>query len=249
MEFERIADKKRLNFIKHALLENAPPYSAVLDVGCGNGIITIEVGKMGYQVTGIDSSERSISNARAANSLSNVEFSVVAAGEFTPPPSNYSAIICSEVIEHLHQPGDLLQQLRSALKDDGILIVTVPNGYGPRELLVTKPVQYLQKKNNMVWRLINALKRKLGYSGITVQSSADDLTHIQFYTYSSLSKLAIENGFRIVKVAKGNFMEQVFPFSLIARRSITLQKLDCKLADVLPKAFSSGFMTVWKKKN
>jgi SAM-dependent methyltransferase len=248
MEFSRIADKKRLQFIIDAITKYVPAGEEVLDVGCGNGIITVAVGKSGFNVTGIDSSRKTIEAAQSLNYLSNVKFMVVAAGEFPIQQGKFAAIICSEVLEHLQDPGDLLKILHASLNNNGILIVTVPNGKGPRELLVTRPVQYLQKKNNIVWRFVSAIKRSLGYKGTTVQSSADDLTHIQFFTRSSLEQLATSHGFEIMTIRKSNFIEQVFPFSLVMKRSSTLQKLDCKLADWLPLAFTSGFMMVWRKK-
>lgn len=247
MEFERIADKKRLDFIRQSLLENVPPNSVILDVGCGNGIITAAIGKMGFFVTGIDSSEESIHVARSRNKLPNVNFFVDTAVDFPTNPQKYDAIICSEVLEHLHNPSGLLSALRSSLKDAGILVVTVPNGRGPRELLVTKPVQYLQRKNNVAWRILSSGKQMLGYRGITVQSSATDLRHIQFFTYAALQKLAESAGFVITSFKKSNFIEQVFPFSILFKRSTTLQRFDCWLADRLPAALTSGFMTVWRK--
>ena len=247
MEFVRIADKKRVDFITNAISKNIPAGEAILDIGCGNGIITMAVGSMGYQVTGIDSSKKTIDTAQASNNLPNVKFIVVDAGKITLPQGKFSAIICSEVLEHLHDPASLLMIIKKILKEDGILIVTVPNGRGPRELMVTKPVQYLQKKNNFIWKLLSSVKKLLGYTGTTVQSGADDLSHIQFYTYATLSKLAASQGFKIEEIKKTNFIEQVFPFSLLIKRSLALQKLDCRLADKLPLSFTSGFMMIWRK--
>jgi 2-polyprenyl-3-methyl-5-hydroxy-6-metoxy-1,4-benzoquinol methylase len=247
MEFSRIADKKRLRFIVDAITKNIPAGEEVLDVGCGNGIITAAVGKSGFLVTGIDSSEKTIALAKSSNDLPNVKFMVVAAGDLAVQPGKFAAIICSEVLEHLSHPSALLDILKKSLKDNGILLVTVPNGRGPRELLVTKPVQHLQKKNNLAWKLVSAIKKVLRYKGTTIQSSAEDLRHIQFFTPASLRKLASASGFRIVSIKKSNFVEEVFPFSLLIKRSETLQRLDCKLADWLPLSFTSGFMMVWKK--
>jgi 2-polyprenyl-3-methyl-5-hydroxy-6-metoxy-1,4-benzoquinol methylase len=247
MEFSRIADKKRLEFIVDAINKNIPPGEHVLDVGCGNGIISRAVAVLGYEVTAIDTSEKTIRQASSGN-LANVNFVVVPAGEFTPEHGKYSAIICSEVLEHLGDPSALLEALNKSLKDNGILLVTVPNGRGPRELFVTRPVQYLQKKNNIFWRVLKGFKKLLGYRGTTVQSSADDLTHLQFFTRSSLSRLAVSNGFEITVIKKTNFIEQVFPFSLLTKHVAALQKLDCNLAEVLPLGFTSGYMMVWKKK-
>src|SRR5688572_3182014 len=147
MEFARIADKKRLDFITKAITQNIPITGQILDVGCGNGIITRAIGAKGYNITGIDSSEKTIEAANAANTLSNVKFTVFSAEDLARDDRKYSAIICSEVLEHLEKPGQFVLQLHKCLRDDGILIVTVPNGLGPRELLVTRPVQFLQYKS------------------------------------------------------------------------------------------------------
>ncbi len=247
MEFVRFADKKRVDFIKDALKDSVPPAASILDIGCGNGIISRAVGAMGYTVTGMDVSPKAISNAISSNTLPNVNFKVADTGKLKPEPSKYAAIICSEVLEHLPKPSSLLGILHKSLKNEGLLIVTVPNGTGPRELFVTRPVQYFQKKNNIAWRLISSVKKLLGYHGITIQSAADDLMHIQFFTVKTLFALAASSDFRIDVIKKSNFIEQVFPFSLITRRSLTLQKLDCMVADKLPLRFTSGFMSIWKK--
>jgi len=247
MEFTRIADIKRVKFITDEVMGNCPPGGHVLDIGCGNGLISRALGEAGFNVLGIDVSEKTIAVAKAANTLNNVRFEVVPAGALQPAPAKYHAIVCSEVLEHLHHPSELLNIIHSSLKDNGVLIVTVPNGRGPRELFVTRPIQALQKNNGLAWRLMSRIKSLMGYKGITVQSAADDLTHIQFFTVSSLKKLAIVTGFTIEDIVPTNFIEQVFPFSLIAKRSTRLQNLDCRLSDRLPLGFTSGFMSTWKK--
>ncbi len=247
MEFTRIADIKRVKFITDAVIAGCPPGGQILDIGCGNGIVSRSIGKAGFNVLAIDVSEKTIAVARAGNTLNNVRFEVVPAGSLQPDPGKYDAIICSEVLEHLFQPEELLKVIYSSLKENGILIVTVPNGRGPRELFVTRPIQALQKNNGFAWRIMSRIKSGMGYKGITVQSAADDLMHVQFFTTSSLKKLALQTGFKIEKIVATNFIEQVFPFSLIMKRSRTLQNLDCRLSDKLPLSFTSGFMSIWKK--
>ncbi len=249
MEFTRVADIKRLNFIINALKSNLPQGAEVLDVGCGNGVISRSLGKEGFKVKGIDISEKAIEKARQLNTLSHVTFDVVSAERLVADGHRYHAIICSEVLEHLHNPEQLLKVLYQTLHDDGILIVTVPNGRGPRELLVTRPVIALQKKNNWLWRLLAKSKTIMGYKGTTVQSDADDLTHIQFFTRPTLTDLAANNRFDIVQFGKTNFIEDVFPFSFFTKKVRFLQKLDCALAEKLPYQLTGGFVSVWKKLN
>lgn len=248
MVYERIVDKKRLDFIVNAVKAAIPLSGMVLDIGCGNGIISRHLGSFGFAVTGVDISDKAIAIARQHNRLSNVSFKVIPAEALVADPDRYDAIICSETLEHLDHPGGLLTTAHALLKNNGILIVTVPNGRGPRELLVTRPIQWLRQKDNWVWKLMQRIKRSMGYTGTTVQSAADDLSHRQFFTKSALERLAGDHHFRIVDFRNANFLEQVFPFSLIAKRSLLIQKADCALADRLPHSFSSGFMCVWRKK-
>lgn len=245
--YRRYADQKRLNFILRSLNSKVGIGGKVLDVGCGNGIISLHLGSYGFNVTGIDVSPNAIEKAKAANSYSNVTFRVQSAEELQASGELFDVIICSEVLEHLMSPSDLLKVLYHSLKDRGILIVTVPNGYGPREVFVTKPILKLREKNNWIWRGVSKAKKILGYSGTTVQSAADNLDHIQFFSKRGLKRLSSENHFRITQFGKSNFIEDVFPFSIITKRFKILQAIDCKVADMLPYSCTGGFFTIWEK--
>ncbi|HEU0063944.1 MAG TPA: methyltransferase domain-containing protein [Flavisolibacter sp.] len=247
MEYNRIADIKRLHFIIDTFQNRLPKSATVLDVGCGNGIISRGIGQHGYTVYGIDISEKAIEKARALTNLTNVSFDVVSAEQLVADGKKYDAVICSEVLEHLNQPEKLLNTLYQSLTENGILIVTVPNGSGPRELFVTRPVIKMQKKNSVAWRTLLKLKKLFGYKGTTVQSDADDLTHVQFFTKKSLEKLAKQNKFRITRFGVTNFIDDVFPFSLLTRKIKLLQKVDAAIADKLPSSFAGSFVSVWQK--
>jgi 2-polyprenyl-3-methyl-5-hydroxy-6-metoxy-1,4-benzoquinol methylase len=248
MEFARIADKKRVDFIITAITTHSPKNSFVLDIGCGNGYISKAAADKGFRVTAMDVSEKTINEARALNPHQNITYRVLNANELETEAGCFDAIICSEVLEHLDDPQSLLTTLHRCLKENGVLIVTVPNGRGPRELFVTRPVQYVLRKNNFLSRALKKIKNLLGYTGQTQQSSADDLTHLQFFTVRSLKHLAADSGFAIRTIAKTNFIEQVFPISLLTKKIRVLQRFDCAVAEILPLAFTSGFMSVWKKK-
>lgn len=245
-EYNRITDIKRLNFITDSLKKNIPDGGRVLDVGCGNGVISRHLGQFGYEVLGIDISEKTIAVANQRNTYSNVRFAAISAEELTAQGETYDAVICSEVLEHLDQPHLLLHTIHASLKDNGLLVVTVPNGNGPRELCVTRPM--LKARNNpALWTSINKVKSALGFKGTTAQSQADNLDHVQFFTRRDLQQLAEISNFKIVQFAKTNFVEDVFPFSLVTKRVKFLQTLDCQVAELLPYSFTGGFNTLWRK--
>ena len=131
---------------------------------------------------------------------------------------------------------------------DSILILTVPNGKGPRETLVTRPIQKMQKKNSLTWKLVSKFKSSLGYKGITIQSSNHSLEHVQFFSLKQIRSMADECGLEVTKIRAANFVESVFPFSLITRIFRPMQKFDCFVADLLPVTWSSGFYLNLKKK-
>lgn len=248
VNYERVADKKRLDFIYCAVKNKISQKGKVLDIGCGNGIISLHLGGYGFDVTGIDVSEKAIEQAGKNNPYSQVKFKVQSAEDLVASGEVFDVIICSEVLEHLHDPSALIQVLYHLLKPNGRLIVTVPNGYGPREIFVTKPVLNIRRKNNLAWKLITKLKKGMGYKGTTVQSAASNLDHVQFFSRKDLERLSADHSFRIIQFGKANFLEDVFPFSFFTKKIPLLQKVDCKIADWLPYYFTGGFFTVWEKK-
>jgi len=61
----------------------------------------------------------------------------------------FNIIVCSEVLEHLRNPSEFLNSMKKMLKPNGIIIITIPNGFGPWELFLNMPldiVRYIVKK-------------------------------------------------------------------------------------------------------
>lgn len=245
-EYSKAVDHKRLQFIIKQLEQQQAAGGTVLDVGCGNGIMSRAIAQHGYQVLGIDVSAKAIEKASAIEQ-DNVRFEMMNADELVADGSTYDAVICSEVLEHLSDPSSLLTTLYSLLADQGVLIVTVPNGRGPRELLITQPMQKLQRSGGPLLTGVETAKKALGYDGQTEQSAADDLTHVQYFTKNSLRRLLNTHQFRLQTFEHANFLADVFPVSLVANRSYWLQAVDCRVADVLPHHFTCGFYSAWTK--
>lgn len=242
--YSDIEDFKRLDFIISSIAGLNNKEAKVLDIGCGNGNISLALGSVGYNVTGVDIDQTSVDTARSRNTYTNVKFEVLDANSFAMTDA-FDAVVCSEVLEHLHKPYELSESIYRILKPGGVFVATVPNGYGPREMLITRPMQYLGKKG--MDKPIIAFKKMLGYSAKTLQSSNEDLTHVQFFSVGAFTRLLSGVGFKLIDFQNADFLERIFPFSLLTRRIKVLQKLDCKVADVLPRHFTCGFYTAWTK--
>ncbi len=246
--YNRAEDIKRLKFITENVPTNKEPPLKVIEIGCGNGNICYQLAKYGNDVTGIDISQTTIDTAnKNFGDTPGLKFEVRDAEKMKLEDlDKYDVIVCSEVLEHLYEPGKFVQNFKNILKEDGVAIVTVPNGYGPREFFVTRPVQKIMNGKGFFPKLIRGIKGLFGYKGANRQTSAEDLDHIQFFTMKSLKRIANIAGMKIVKKKAGNFIENTFPFSIITRRAVSLQRFDCMVADILPLFCTSAFYTVWE---
>jgi 2-polyprenyl-3-methyl-5-hydroxy-6-metoxy-1,4-benzoquinol methylase len=242
--YKDVEDFKRLDFIVNTIKSLNKPDAKILDIGCGNGNISLALGSIGFNVTGVDIDPTSIEKARQINTFKNVKFDVLDANAFNVK-DEFDAIVCSEVLEHLLDPSELVQSIFSILKKEGLLVATVPNGWGPREVFITKPMQWLHR--NKLDNTMLRFKKILGYSNHTQQSSNPDLTHVQFFSAGKFRSILESAGFIQLKWSNADFVERVFPYSWLTRRMYSLQKFDCAVADYIPKQLSSGFYTAWIK--
>lgn len=113
-------------------LEGLVPASAsILDYGCGTGDIAAALAVRGYRVEGRDMSPSMIAQAQVLHGGVNVRFSVIApkadATDVAPGERTFDAIVCSSVLEYLHDLPAALRSLADALKPKGWLLATVPN--------------------------------------------------------------------------------------------------------------------------
>ncbi len=245
-EYRQAEDLKRLGYILEKIETIQRKPLNILEVGCGNGNICYQLAYEGHKVKGIDLDEASIAYGNSHFKHENLHFEVKAAEDLINGHT-YDVIICSEVLEHLYQPLNVLKTITRLLSDNGTLIVTTPNGIGPRELLVTRPFQWVKHHSRLLFKLITFIKKMMGYKGTTIQSSSYSLEHVQFLHLKDLKKIAQECGLKITCISPACFIEKVFPFSLITKLSVRLQWMDCKIADLLPITMSSGFLITLEK--
>lgn len=116
------------------IVAGLPGIARVCDLGCGNGYLAAQLGKAGYQVTGVDASTSGIEVARRHYRSDRVDF-IRADFEAAEPsaslvPTSYEAVVSSDVIEHLYRPGALVDLAARLLVPRGMLVVGTPyHGY------------------------------------------------------------------------------------------------------------------------
>lgn len=98
----------------------------VLDLGCGNGVATYALARVGYSVTGLDSSLGELAGLKAAaklNGFDGAEFSLLhSTGESLDfPNDSFDIIWMREVLHHIHDLQGFMKEATRILKPGGII--------------------------------------------------------------------------------------------------------------------------------
>lgn len=174
------------------MLEYLPSTATtVLDVGCGEGAFAKSLKEKSINdldIWGIELMEEQ--GLKAKNVLSKVLIGKCEEliGEI---PSNYFDIIFfNDVLEHLIDPYDVLKLMKAKLKDNGLIVSSIPN------------VRY----HNTFMDLV--LNKNWDYRS----SGVLDKTHLRFFTKRSIVKMYESLGFEIMEHKGINRSKSIKPY-------------------------------------
>lgn len=151
------------------------PKQRVLDIGCGAGSVCFCLANDGQEVTGIDISNKAISECKKSAKqlhLNNAVFKQAYFPKDADYGKNFDAVILTEVIEHLEDDSSALKKINALLTKNGLLFLSTPS--------------------------INAPLHKLGLT----RKFDREVGHLRRYTLPQLKKLLKENNFKIIEIKK-----------------------------------------------
>ena len=112
------------------LLKNCPKDAAILEVGCGFGLMLNYLKEAGFtNLSGIDISADQVAEAQTRG-FNAVEADALA--YLREHQSSYDVIVAMDIIEHFHKDElfELIELIHGALKPGGLFIIQTPNGEG-----------------------------------------------------------------------------------------------------------------------
>jgi 2-polyprenyl-3-methyl-5-hydroxy-6-metoxy-1,4-benzoquinol methylase len=96
----------------------------ILDIGCAFGWFLEVARDLGWQVFGIEQTERIAEIARKKNGLNVISGDLKSIGHFN---TDFKVITLWNVLEHIAEPLNALRSLYDKLSPDGLLVISVPN--------------------------------------------------------------------------------------------------------------------------
>ncbi len=111
--------------------ESATPLAklSVLDVGCGGGLLSEPMARLGADVTGIDAAKESIAVAKthAAAQCLGIDYRVAAAETLAAEGKQFDIVLALEIIEHVADTALFYAALAELVKPGGVLILSTLN--------------------------------------------------------------------------------------------------------------------------
>eukprot|EP00088_Acartia_fossae_P039957 TRINITY_DN4159_c0_g1_i1.p1 TRINITY_DN4159_c0_g1~~TRINITY_DN4159_c0_g1_i1.p1 ORF type:complete len:330 (-),score=22.39 TRINITY_DN4159_c0_g1_i1:165-1046(-) len=138
-------NKVRVPFVRdRILMHNKPTMSSgaeplkglkILDVGCGGGILSEPLARLGANVTAVDACKENIEIAKLHSSkqklTKEINYQCITVEEFAESCNDesdkFDAIVASEIIEHVDNPQLFISSMSTLLKDGGSLFITTLN--------------------------------------------------------------------------------------------------------------------------
>ncbi len=126
----------RIKYIKENIINNfklknnSKPLSGVniLDIGCGGGLLSEPMSRMGANVTGIDASEKNIKVAKLHSKQNKLKINYLCSSpEKLNIKKKFDVILNMEIVEHVEDLDFFLKSCSNLLKKNGLMFVATIN--------------------------------------------------------------------------------------------------------------------------
>lgn len=183
----------------------------ILDVGCGGGLLTEPLGRLGASVLGIDPVEDSVSTAHLHSSYDpdlrdRVSYQACTLEELSAEEEQFDAVVASEVVEHLADLETFAFCCSLVLKPGGSLFITTINKTNlsyALGIVVAEQLLRIVPSGTHDWEKFispEELERLLESNGFSVQSVRGMLYNPLSGAWSWTNSTAINYALHAIKV-------------------------------------------------
>jgi 2-polyprenyl-6-hydroxyphenyl methylase/3-demethylubiquinone-9 3-methyltransferase len=128
IRIEYITDKIKQHFKINAGNLNYLKGLNILDIGCGGGLISEPMARLGGRVTGIDASEKNIKVAKIHAKKNELKINYLnKSPEELENKDKFDIILNLEIVEHVDNVGLYIESCYNLLKKDGLMFTATLN--------------------------------------------------------------------------------------------------------------------------
>ncbi len=101
----------------------------VLDIGCGGGLVSEPLARLGAVVTGIDPGEENVQAARAHAEPQGlaIDYRAATVEELAAAGEVFDFVVCLEVVEHVPDVGAFLKACTALIRPGGMMVLSTIN--------------------------------------------------------------------------------------------------------------------------
>ena len=153
---------------------------AIIDIGSGYGRFLSEFKEKRWEVLGTDISK---DVSKFSKSVFGIKVNIGDFATMKLPEKHFDVVSMNGVMEHIYNPSKTLRKIKKVLKDDGILVVVIPNIESLGYLIHQKDWYHLQPGRHIYQFSPKTITRLLIDNGFVV----DELSHAyRAHNYFSL---------------------------------------------------------------
>ncbi|MBR0554293.1 bifunctional 2-polyprenyl-6-hydroxyphenol methylase/3-demethylubiquinol 3-O-methyltransferase UbiG [Ciceribacter sp. L1K23] len=129
VRLEYIRDMASAHFGREALSHQPLSGLRVLDIGCGGGLLSEPIARMGADVLGADASEKNIGIAsiHAAQTGVKVDYRAMTAEQLAAAGETFDIVLAMEIVEHVSDVDFFVTTCASMVRPGGLLLMSTIN--------------------------------------------------------------------------------------------------------------------------
>ncbi len=184
------------------ILSRTSGTGAILDVGCGRGVMLERFKMRGWRTLGTQLSRTA---AEAARRLRGIEVVCAELVDMRLPAASFDVVTIFHVLEHLTDPAAYLAKARELLRPGGLLVVEVPDHSGAGFRLLGVRHLCVDYPNHLFFFTPEPLERLLAQAGFRVEETTRfSLEYSPFTTLQNVLNLLPGEPNRFYRALMGN---------------------------------------------
>lgn len=218
------------------------PSDSFVDIGCGEGYLTVPLAVEARYSFGFDFVASALSVFRTQPAYDPRRLSLaIAVGDHIPlPNAHVDKLLCNHVLEHVLDDDAVVREFHRIVRPGGLVLLGVPLELSPQ-------VRFLIKIRRWLWPKARQLQLERAKPGQLVPELIGVQSHIRFYSLTAVRDLLERNGFDMIR-AEGIGFSMSGEWRKIIRRNRLLFSVVTAVGYIFP-SIGDGVLILARRKS